>query len=638
MASPPGQPPNKTPEEIEALKAQVAALTARVYQLEQKSGYAPEAPQRAIPPTQQQPPAPPPAGTMLQPPPAQIVSRPSPLPPPPMPPSRQQLPQLQPSLRSGSIKEDVDLEKKIGQYWLNRIGIVAILIGVSYFLKYAFENNWIGPGGRIVIGLLAGIGLVLWSERFRAREYAAFSYSLKAVGIGTLYLSLWGAFQVYHLVPSAAAFVAMAIVTACTIALSLSQDAELLASFALIGGFATPLLLSTGQNHEVVLFSYVCLLDLAILVMAVVKPWRRLLWGSFAGTLILYLGWYGEYYSQDQRAITVLFAALFAALFAIIPLATRYEASTRFPGPSITLTLLPLFNAAMFFLALYAMYERETATLTWFALTLAAVYLGIGGAFKKRFPSQDTKFINLLHVAIAIAFLTIAIPLKLDAQWITIGWLVESAALLWISVRTETDFLRYLAVAALTLGIIRLLFYDQFHTETLLFNTRFATYAVAVAVLGGIAIFGERHASEQEMVFIRVAVVGVNLLALIALTWEASDYFDRQQTFSQRMVLAYRQFSLARDFSYSAIWLIYGAALMTIGFRRRSAFVRWQSLLLIAFTIGKVFFYDVSQLGGSYRILSFIGLGAVLLGISFIYQRDWLKLSSRSSDKSAQGT
>jgi len=65
---------------------------------------------------------------------------------------------------------------------------------------------------------------------------------------------------------------------------------------------------------------------------------------------------------------------------------------------------------------------------------------------------------------------------------------------------------------------------------------------------------------------------------------------------------------------------------------------RWQSLLLIAFTIGKVFFYDVSQLGGSYRILSFIGLGAVLLGISFIYQRDWLKLSLRSSDKSAQGT
>src|SRR3977135_2825767 len=109
MASPPGQPPNKTPEEIEALKAQVAALTARVYQLERKSGYAPDVPQHAIPPTQQQPPAPLPAGTMLHPPPAQIVSTPSQMPPPPMPPSRQQLPRILPSLRSGSTKEDVDL-------------------------------------------------------------------------------------------------------------------------------------------------------------------------------------------------------------------------------------------------------------------------------------------------------------------------------------------------------------------------------------------------------------------------------------------------------------------------------------------------------------------------------------------------
>src|SRR3982074_3751322 len=175
MASPPGHPPDEIPEEIDALKAQVAALTARVSQLERKGGYPPDVSQHAIPPTQQQPAAPSPAGTMLRPPPAQIVSTPSQLPPPLMPPSRQQLPQIQPSLRSGSTKEDVDLEKKIGQYWLNRIGIVAMLIGVSYFLKYAFDNDWVGPGGRIAIGLLVGIGLVLWSERFRKRGYAVFS-------------------------------------------------------------------------------------------------------------------------------------------------------------------------------------------------------------------------------------------------------------------------------------------------------------------------------------------------------------------------------------------------------------------------------------------------------------------------------
>ena len=90
-----------------------------------------------------------------------------------------------------------DLEGTIGKLWLNRIGIIAILIGVAYFLKYAFDSGWIGPGGRVAIGLIAGIAVVVWSESFRRKGSAAFSYSLKAIGIGILYLSLWAASQYF---------------------------------------------------------------------------------------------------------------------------------------------------------------------------------------------------------------------------------------------------------------------------------------------------------------------------------------------------------------------------------------------------------------------------------------------------------
>src|SRR5579863_7659295 len=85
------------------------------------------------------------------------------------------------------------LEARIGSQWLNRVGIAALLIGISYFLKFAFENNWIGPAAQILTGIFAGVALVVWSEWFRIRGYQAFSYSLKAVGIGALYLSLWAA-------------------------------------------------------------------------------------------------------------------------------------------------------------------------------------------------------------------------------------------------------------------------------------------------------------------------------------------------------------------------------------------------------------------------------------------------------------
>jgi uncharacterized membrane protein len=94
--------------------------------------------------------------------------------------------------------------------------------------------------------------------------------------------------------------------------------------------------------------------------------------------------------------------------------------------------------------------------------------------------------------------------------------------------------------------------------------------------------------------------------------------------------------AIAEDFSYSALWMGYGALLMVIGFWRKSAFFRWQALFLIAATIVKVFIYDVSQLDRAYRILSFMILGLLLLAVSFVYQKDWLKLSSpRQNDGEA---
>ncbi len=621
-------------DELEALRAQVAALTVRIYKLEQRTGIEPQVFQGIPPPAAPAMPPSPPAASRVS------ASPPEAAAPPPSPRSASA-----PSFRSyPPVRHDTSvLEGTIGKLWLNRIGIIAILIGVSYFLKYAFDNNWIGPAGRVALGLVAGIAVVLWSELFRKRGHAAFSYSLKAVGIGTLYLSLWGAYQIYHLVPSGAAFIAMIAVTASTITLALTQDAEILAGFALLGGFSTPVLLASGENHEIVLFSYIALLDLAILAMVAFKPWRRLLIGSFICTAILYVGWYGDYYTKDQRAQTVFFALVFGAIFALIPLVTPLTKSRWHHGFSITLTLLPLVNAGALFLALFDMYSSEKVTLTWYALGLAAAYLLLSSQFKRRIGGERdvVRTINLLHVAIAIAFVTIAIPLKLDAHWITLGWLIESAALLYIAVRVQEDFLRYFAGATLTFGIVRLLIFDNFHVQALVFNARFATYLVAIAILGGIVAAGERFASEREMPFVKLAGIALNLLALVALMLEAQGYFSRATTaaygtvgYSDRL----RQIELARNFSYSAIWLVYGAGLMMFGFWRRSAFVRWQAMLLIALTIGKVFLLDVSAVDKGYRILSFIALGVVLMGISYVYHRDWLKLAPPASDNSARGT
>jgi len=183
---------------------------------------------------------------------------------------------------------------------------------------------------------------------------------------------------------------------------------------------------------------------------------------------------------------------------------------------------------------------------------------------------------------------------------------------------------------------------DSDHIQSaLVFNARFTTYIVAIAIMAGIVAAGERFASKREMPFVNLAGLALNLLALIALTLEAHDYFSRQTTATYGIVgysSQYQDIRLAWDFSYSAIWLVYGAGTMAFGFWKRDAFVRWQALALMAFTIGKVFTYDTWSLEKIYRILSFIGLGVVLMGISYIYHRDWLKLSPRSSENATKGT
>jgi uncharacterized membrane protein len=633
-------------DELEALRAQVASLTARVHRLEQSAGIEPQITSGTAiaatppPPPVTRPPAEQPPITISR---ADAERGPVP-PPPPMPhiPPRPNV--AAPKFAQTPQRSSEDLEGTIGKLWLNRIGIIAILIGVAYFLKYAFDSGWLSPSSRIVIGLIAGIGIVAWSEIFRRKGSAAFSYSLKAVGIGILYLSLWAASQYFHLVPASVAFVAMILVTASTITLALTQDAEILAVYAMIGGFSTPALVSTGENHEIVLFSYVLLLDLAILAMVAFKPWRRIVWGAMLGTAVMYIGWSAEYYDSTERTVTVLFASAFFAVFALVPLLTPLSRSRWHPGMSITLTLLPLVNGGAYFLALYAMYDRETVTLTWYALALAAVYLLLSSQFKRRVDGDPdvVKTVNLLHVAVAIAFITIAIPLKLDAHWITIGWLIESAILLYVGVKADTHFLRIFAGCTLALGVCRLLFIDNFSTQTLVFNTRFATFMVAIAVMAGIVIAGERLASAKEKPFIMLAAIALNVLALIALTREANDYFTRHiaETYQQRdMYQAATQLEIARDFSFSAIWIVYGAVLMIVGFWKRSAFIRWQAMVLLAVTIGKVFLYDSRELQQIYRILSFIALGVLLMATSYAYHRDWFKLSpKRSGDGTEQET
>lgn len=615
------------PENFQNLEAQVAELRQRVRQLEEallsRGILQPQVSQR-----KPVAPVPPPAASSAPPPPSP-AENPAP---------GFGSPVVPPVFAYPTPPVSVDtrsLESRIGSQWFNRVGILAVLIGMAWFLKFAVDNHWIGPLGRVLIGLMVGAGLIAWSERFRNKGYAVFSYSLKAIGSGVLYLSLWAAFSLYQLVPAPVAFVAMVAVTVFNGFMAWAQDAELLALYAIVGGVSTPLLLSTGENHEATLFTYLLVIDIAVLLLVSLKPWSRLLFMAFLGSSLFFVAWWLEYYSDAQSLRTAFFLACFFLVFAFAPrLVQRRFDETRVSGwDSLAVIVLPLANAAWGFLGFYNILDRpgNDWAQAFLAVAFAAFYLLLlrlpeGGRFK-----SSPAGLSGLHLALAVVFLTIAIPLKAHGRWITTGWLIEGAALLWVARRTLSPLLRVLAVLCLALGLVALVTINPDASLTPIFNARFATYLIAIAVCAFTAWMAADAKVDASDFFwpqlAGVAALAVSVLVLIAVGLEIHSYWwylrwSRGQD--------YEQYRIHAQFSYSAWFMLYGAILLAVGFARRSSFMRWQALVLLAVSIAKVFLVDMSELSQGYRILSFLGLGVLLLGVSFVYQRDWLNLRSHS--------
>lgn len=544
---------------------------------------------------------------------------------------------------------DRSLENRIGSEWFNRVGILAMLIGVAWFLKLAMDNHWIGPLGRVLIGLVVGAGLIAWSERFRGRGYAIFSYSLKAVGSGTLYLSLWAAFSLYHLIPSPVAFAAMILVTAFNGYMAWAQDAELLGLYAIVGALSTPMLVSTGENHEVTLFSYLLVLNIAALVLVALRPWSRLLFAAYVGTVLLYAGWWSEYYMDAQFGWTAFFLSCFFLIFAFAPRLVRVDLEDGAPHSTwdnLALVLLPIANAALGFIAFYNLFD-------WFKSDWAGAFLAVGFAafylFLLRLPAwgrlqASPRLLSSLHLTAAVVFLIIAIPLKEQGRWLTIGWLAEGAALLWVAYRVRLRLLRVLALLCLALGFIALVTVNPSTSAMPIFNARFGSYCVGIAVFAFAAWIAMKAKAERETeepgissgtwpLIAAVAVITVNFLILLAIGWEIHSYWWTLLWRGDGNWIQMRNYQIYAQFTYSVWFMVFGAILLGVGFWRRSAFLRWQALILMAITITKVFVYDMSELSQGYKVLSFVGLGALLFAVSFVYQRDWLNLRAGKDGK-----
>src|SRR5258708_5780780 len=180
-----------------------------------------------------------------------------------------------------------DMEKFIGENLISKIGIAVLVLAIGFFVKYAIDNDWIGPVGRVGVGLLCG-GILIGIAHWLRDQYKAFSSVLVGGGLAVLYFTIALAYHEYQLFNQTTAFVIMLVVTTFSVLLSLLYDRQELAIIALAGGFITPFLVSNGRGDYVVLFSYLLILNTGLLVIAYNKIWRLLNILSFGFSAVVF--------------------------------------------------------------------------------------------------------------------------------------------------------------------------------------------------------------------------------------------------------------------------------------------------------------------------------------------------------------
>jgi hypothetical protein len=286
-----------------------------------------------------------------------------------------------PSPPSPPPAEGFDWESLVGVKLFSAIAGIALVMAAVFFLKYSIENGWLQPPVRVAIGVLVAAALLVVCELKAAREYPATANAMDAAAIAILFATFFAAHALWDLIPSLVTFGLLAMVTALAVLLSIRRESLFIAVLGLLGGFATPVLLSTGENRPIPLFAYLLLLNLGLAQVAYAKRWPMLTALTFLFTTLYQWGWVFKFLETSSVSLAMGIFLLFPiATFAGLLIAGRLRASDKpdsdgFERTAVISAAMPLLFA--FYLAAVPAYGGRPTLLFGFLFLIDAGLLAI---------------------------------------------------------------------------------------------------------------------------------------------------------------------------------------------------------------------------------------------------------------------
>ena len=332
---------------------------------------------------------------------------------------------------------------------LAKLGIVLLFLGLSFLLRYTVEHSLFPLELRLAAtALFAMVLLVIgWRLRHRQRIYALI---LQGGATGVLYLTVFGAFRLWQMLPMTLAFALLVVICAASVGLAVLQRALSLAMLASLGGYLAPLLLSTGGGSFVALFSFYLLLSIGILVISIWQHWREL---NLLGLLFTFgVGglWGLSDYQPEDYVICQLFLIANTLIFGVLSVALSLRAQEK--GKQIIDGVLLFAPPLVGFGMQYGMTSQWTYGPALSALGYGAFYLSLAFLALRRYPSIGRPLV-MAALAIGGGFATLAIPLALSARWTAMAWALEGLGILWLGVQQQQRRMSYSGTALLVLAL-----------------------------------------------------------------------------------------------------------------------------------------------------------------------------------------
>lgn len=399
-------------------------------------------------------------------------------------------------------KIKVDWEKYIGENLINKIGIAIVIIGVAIGTKYSIEHDLISPLTRVILGYLVGLGLLGVGMKLK-KEYENFSAVLVSGSMTILYFMTYAAYGFYDLFPQVVAFILMVLFTSFTVIAALNYNKQIVALIGLVGAYAVPFLLSEGAGNVKVLFSYMSIINIGILVIAFKKYWKLLYFSSFILTWLLYYTWYASNFEiAEHFSFAFLFLFLFFAIFYVSFLAFKLIQKEKFEIIDI---LLLLANSFIFYGIGYSIlddHETGKQLLGVFTLGNGIIHFIVSTIIYRQKLADKNLFYFIS--GLVLVFITIAIPVQLDGNWVTLLWVGEATLLFWIGRTKNIAIYEHISYPLMILAVFSIFqdwtiaynlnIYNKPETPvTPLLNIHFLSSLIFIAAFGFINVLSNNN-------------------------------------------------------------------------------------------------------------------------------------------------